>query len=67
VIDGVSNLLLSRKYKAVFRKSKIAYVCPECFYESKEPGVCPNCKVPLVASCPVCGNPMVGEHIHLGG
>ena len=27
-------------------------------------GLCPGCQVPLVASCPVCGNPMVGEHIH---
>ena len=43
----------------------VKYVCPRCFYGQKEPGVCPNCKVPLVASCPVCGNPIVGEHIHL--
>jgi len=39
--------------------------CLKCFYEQKEPGVCPNCKVPLIASCPVCGNPIVGEHIRL--
>ena len=43
----------------------VKYVCPKCFYEQKEPGICPNCEVPLIASCPVCGNPMVGEHIHL--
>ena len=41
------------------------YVCPKCFYEQKEPGVCPNRKVPLVASYPVCGNSIVGEQIHL--
>ena len=43
----------------------VKYVCPSCFYEQKEPGVCLDCKVPLIASCPVCGNPIVGEHIHL--
>jgi predicted amidophosphoribosyltransferase len=41
------------------------YVCPECSYEQEEPDVCPTCKVPLIASCPVCGNPIVGEHIRL--
>ena len=35
------------------------------FYESKEPGVCPGCNVTLIANCPVCGNPIVGEPIHL--
>jgi hypothetical protein len=39
------------------------YVCPKCFYEQKEPGTRPNCQVMLVASCPVCGNPIVGEHV----
>jgi predicted amidophosphoribosyltransferase len=44
---------------------KIKYVCQKCLYEQKEPGICPRCKIPLVASCPVCGNPIVGEHVHL--
>ena len=43
----------------------VKYMCPKCFYKQKEPGTCPNCQVPLVASCPVCGNPIVGEHIYL--
>jgi predicted amidophosphoribosyltransferase len=43
----------------------VKYVCPECLYESQSPGQCPNCHVPLVATCPVCGNPIVGEHVHL--
>jgi len=43
----------------------LKYVCPECLYEQKEPGVCPKYNVTLIASCPVCGNPIVGEHIHL--
>ena len=43
----------------------IKYVCQKCLYASKESGVCPKCNVPLIASCPVCGNPIVGEHIHL--
>ena len=42
----------------------IKYVCPNCGYEAKVPSLCPNCQVPLVATCPVCGNPIVGEHIH---
>ncbi len=37
-------------------------VCPNCFYESKELGVCSKCNVTLIARCPVCGNPTVGEH-----
>lgn len=41
------------------------YVCPKCGYEAKDPGLCPMCQVPLVATCPVCGNPIVGEHVHL--
>ena len=43
----------------------VKYVCPKCFYEQKEPGTCPHCQALLVASCPVCGNPVVGEHVHL--
>ena len=39
------------------------YVCPKSFYKHKEPAVCPACKVPLIANCPVCGDPMVGEHV----
>ncbi len=42
----------------------IKYVCPKCGHESGVAGLCPNCQVTLVASCPVCGNPVVGEHIH---
>ena len=42
----------------------VKYVCPECGGESKSPGVCPHCGVALVATCSVCGNPVVGEHIH---
>jgi len=30
----------------------------------KEPDICPNCEVPLIASRPVYGNPMVGEQIY---
>lgn len=40
------------------------YVCPECGKESEKPGKCPNCQVEMLAICPVCGNPLVGEHIH---
>ncbi|MBL7165667.1 MAG: hypothetical protein ISS55_04180 [Dehalococcoidales bacterium] len=40
------------------------YVCPQCGKESEKPGQCQNCQVELVAICPVCGNPIVGEHIH---
>jgi len=40
------------------------YVCPGCGYESETPGSCPNCQKMLVATCSVCGNPIVGEHIH---
>jgi len=43
----------------------IKYVCPNCRSESSEPGRCPNCQTLMVASCPVCGNPMVGEHVQL--
>jgi len=43
----------------------VVYICPNCLYESEKPGTCPKCAVPLVASCPVCGNPIVGEQIHL--
>ncbi len=41
----------------------IKFVCPECGHESKVVGLCPNCQVPSVATCPACGNPVVGEHI----
>jgi len=43
----------------------VKYVCPKCFYESKEPGLCPNYQVPLLAICPVCENPIVGEEVHV--
>jgi hypothetical protein len=43
----------------------VKYVCPGCFYEQKETGICPDCKLPLIANCSVRGNPVVGEHIHL--
>ena len=43
----------------------IKYVCSECGYESGAAGLCPGCQVALVATCPECGNPVVGEHIHL--
>ncbi|MBI4286464.1 MAG: hypothetical protein HY670_11295 [Chloroflexi bacterium] len=39
------------------------YVCLGCGYEALVPGDCPHCKKPLVASCPTCGNPVVGEII----
>ena len=42
----------------------IKYACPQCGYESKIPDLCPHCKKPLVATCMVCGNPIVGEPIH---
>lgn len=43
------------------------YICPECGYESEVAGSCPHCNVMLVASCAVCGNPVVGEHIRSDG
>jgi predicted amidophosphoribosyltransferase len=43
----------------------VKYVCPECGYESEDAGFCPDCEVALVASCPVCGNPIVGEQVKL--
>jgi hypothetical protein len=43
----------------------VKYVCPKYFYKQKEPGVCPNCGVPLLSSCPVGGNPIVGKHNYL--
>ena len=43
----------------------VKYVCQKCMYEQKEHGLCPNCKIPLIASCPVCGNPIVGEQIKI--
>ncbi|MFC1957640.1 hypothetical protein ACFLX0_02365 [Chloroflexota bacterium] len=43
------------------------YVCPGCGYESEEAGLCLNCQTPLLASCPTCGNPVVGEHVRLEG
>ncbi len=45
----------------------VKYVCPGCGHEAKVAGSCPNCKTMLVASCPVCGNPVVGEHIYPEG
>ncbi len=41
----------------------VKYVCPECGYESEVAGLCPYCQAPLVASCPACGNPIIGELI----
>jgi hypothetical protein len=43
----------------------IKYLYQECGYESQIPGMCPGCQLPLVASCPWCGNPVVGEHVQL--
>jgi predicted amidophosphoribosyltransferase len=43
----------------------VKYVCQKYLYEQKESGMCPDCHLPLVASCPVCGNPIVGENVHL--
>ena len=40
-------------------------VCSGCDYEAKVGGPCPNCNTPLVATCPVCGNPVVGGHVHV--
>ncbi len=42
----------------------IKFVCPNCGYESKVAGLCPNCHVTLVASCLTCGNPVVGEQVY---
>lgn len=41
----------------------IKFVCPDCGHEAKTPALCPACKVPLVATCPTCGNPVVGEKV----
>ena len=43
----------------------VKYVCPECGYESEEPGSCPRCQAMLVATCAVCGNPMTGEQVSI--
>lgn len=37
------------------------YDCPHCSYTSTQPGLCPDCQVHLVATCPHCGNPLTGE------
>ena len=42
----------------------IKNICAKCGYEARESGLCPQCQVALVATCAVCGNPVVGEHIH---
>ena len=42
----------------------VKYVCPHCGHEAGVPGYCPECQVALVATCAVCGNPMVGEQIN---
>lgn len=26
----------------------MAYICPDCDYESENPGSCPNCETPLL-------------------
>ncbi len=43
------------------------YVCPECSSESDAPGQCSDCGKDRLATCAVCGNPVVGEHIHQDG
>ena len=43
----------------------VKYVCPQCGFEGSMPGSCPNCQEMLVATCSVCGNPVVGEQINL--
>ncbi len=43
----------------------VKYVCPNCGYESDSAGSCPGCRMPMVATCSVCGNPMVGEQISM--
>jgi hypothetical protein len=43
----------------------VKYVCSDCGYEGKDSGSCPDCDAPLVATCVVCGNPVVGEQIQL--
>ncbi|MFB0559277.1 MAG: hypothetical protein ACETVS_01925 [Dehalococcoidales bacterium] len=45
----------------------IKYVCPKCGYEARTPGLCPRCQVALIATCPACGNPVVGEHVQPEG
>ena len=45
----------------------IKYICPECGNESGVAGACPGCQALLVASCPACGNPVVGEQIQVEG
>jgi len=42
----------------------VIYKCQKCGYESDNPGSCPNCQEMLVASCPTCGNPLVGTHVN---
>jgi len=41
----------------------IKYVCPDCGYETTKPGTCADCQVALIATCPACGNPIVGDCI----
>ncbi len=43
----------------------IKHVCPGCGQDYQEPGFCPGCQEPLVASCAACGNPVVGEQVIL--
>lgn len=43
------------------------FVCPGCGSESQDPGVCPECQQERVATCPACGNPIVGETIRHDG
>jgi len=41
----------------------IKFVCHNCGHEAKVPGLCSVCQVPLTATCPTCGNPVVGEQV----
>ena len=61
-VSIISYKMATSKLEAEMVKS-VKYICPECGYESEVAGLCPNCQVPLVASCPECGNPIVGELI----
>ncbi len=45
----------------------VEYRCAHCGYASVKPGYCAACKTVLVATCKICGNPVVGEQISLPG
>ncbi len=52
------------KFKDLFGGDKEPKIKAKAETKTK-PGFCPNHKISLVATCPTCGNPIVGEQIQL--